>query len=83
MIWHNVCVSLLGLLQESNMVAESPSSVKVSTSGACEDLDMETEEEDDLRARGLNITIWHANINSVGTDNYFMSQYVTYNNLLD
>lgn len=50
-----MCVSLLGLLQGSNRMAESPSSLKVSTSGACEDLDMETEEEDDLRARGLNI----------------------------
>uniref|UniRef100_A0A7N6A707 Ubiquitin carboxyl-terminal hydrolase n=1 Tax=Anabas testudineus TaxID=64144 RepID=A0A7N6A707_ANATE len=31
----------------------SPTSLRVPLNGACEDLDMETEEEDDLRARGL------------------------------
>uniref|UniRef100_A0A8B9H9D6 Ubiquitin carboxyl-terminal hydrolase n=1 Tax=Astyanax mexicanus TaxID=7994 RepID=A0A8B9H9D6_ASTMX len=31
----------------------SPTSLRVPPAGACEDLDMETEEEDDLRTRGL------------------------------
>uniref|UniRef100_A0A672I6A4 Ubiquitin carboxyl-terminal hydrolase n=1 Tax=Salarias fasciatus TaxID=181472 RepID=A0A672I6A4_SALFA len=31
----------------------SPASLRVPPNGGCEDLDMETEEEDDLRARGL------------------------------
>uniref|UniRef100_A0A665XCR1 Ubiquitin carboxyl-terminal hydrolase n=1 Tax=Echeneis naucrates TaxID=173247 RepID=A0A665XCR1_ECHNA len=31
----------------------SPTSLRVPPNGVCEDLDMETEEEDDLRARGL------------------------------
>ncbi|XP_029687507.1 ubiquitin carboxyl-terminal hydrolase 33 isoform X2 [Takifugu rubripes] len=39
--------------QDDNRMARSPTSLKVSTSGACEDVDMETEEEDDLRAKGL------------------------------
>lgn len=46
-------------------MAGSPTCLKVSTSGACEDLDMETEEEEDVRARGLNITKWHDNIYSM------------------
>lgn len=45
---------LLGLPQDNRM-AGSSTSLKVSAS-ACEDLDMETEEEDDLRAKGLNVT---------------------------
>lgn len=53
---------LLGLRQDNTRVAGSPTCLKVSTSGACEDLDMETEEEEDMRARGLNITKWHDNI---------------------
>uniref|UniRef100_A0A8C4IV57 Ubiquitin carboxyl-terminal hydrolase n=1 Tax=Dicentrarchus labrax TaxID=13489 RepID=A0A8C4IV57_DICLA len=32
---------------------ESPTSLRVPPNGGCEDLDMETEEEDELRARGL------------------------------
>lgn len=46
----------LGLRQDNTRVAGSPTCLKVSTSGACEDLDMETEEEEDVRARGLNTT---------------------------
>ncbi|CAF91634.1 unnamed protein product, partial [Tetraodon nigroviridis] len=34
-------------------VAGSPTCLKMSTSGACEDLDMEMEEEEDLHSRGL------------------------------
>lgn len=30
----------------------SPTSLRVPPNGGCEDLDMETEEEDELRARG-------------------------------
>ncbi|XP_061879259.1 ubiquitin carboxyl-terminal hydrolase 33 isoform X2 [Entelurus aequoreus] len=39
--------------QTHNRAAVSPSSLRVSPNGVCEDLDMETEEEDDIRARGL------------------------------
>lgn len=49
-------------------MARSPSSLKVSTSGACEDVDMETEEEDDLRAKGLNDTKRQDDISIVRKD---------------
>lgn len=55
-IRHDLCIFLLGLHQDNNRGAGSPTCLKVFTSGACEDLDMETEEEEDMRARGLNIT---------------------------
>lgn len=64
-IKHNLYIFLLGLRQDNTRVAGSPTCLKVSTSGACEDLDMETEEEEDVRARGLNITKWHDNIYSM------------------
>uniref|UniRef100_A0A665XDC8 Ubiquitin carboxyl-terminal hydrolase n=1 Tax=Echeneis naucrates TaxID=173247 RepID=A0A665XDC8_ECHNA len=38
---------------ESSRTPGSPTSLRVPPNGVCEDLDMETEEEDDLRARGL------------------------------
>uniref|UniRef100_A0A4W6FWG1 Ubiquitin carboxyl-terminal hydrolase n=1 Tax=Lates calcarifer TaxID=8187 RepID=A0A4W6FWG1_LATCA len=38
---------------ESSRAPGSPTSLRVPPNGGCEDLDMETEEEDDLRARGL------------------------------
>lgn len=40
------------LLQESIRAPGSPTSLRVSPNGGCEDLDMETEEEDELRSRG-------------------------------
>uniref|UniRef100_A0A7N8YCI0 Ubiquitin carboxyl-terminal hydrolase n=1 Tax=Mastacembelus armatus TaxID=205130 RepID=A0A7N8YCI0_9TELE len=46
-----VCAVLL--LQDNSRAPGSPTSLRVPPNGACEDLDMETEEEDDLRARGL------------------------------
>ncbi|XP_041847241.1 ubiquitin carboxyl-terminal hydrolase 33 isoform X1 [Melanotaenia boesemani] len=39
--------------QDNNKAPGSPTSLRVPSNGACEDLDMEMEEEDDLRARGL------------------------------
>lgn len=56
-------------------MAGSPTSLKVSAS-ACEDLDMETEEEDDLRAKGLNVSKY-TNIMS----SHFVSVYTC--NLVD
>uniref|UniRef100_A0AAQ5X0N7 Ubiquitin carboxyl-terminal hydrolase n=1 Tax=Amphiprion ocellaris TaxID=80972 RepID=A0AAQ5X0N7_AMPOC len=41
------------LLQDNSRAPGSPTSLRVPSNGGCEDLDMETEEEDDLRARGL------------------------------
>lgn len=43
------------VLQDNNRAAGSPTSLRVPPNGGCEDLDMETEEDDDLRARGQNI----------------------------
>ncbi len=40
------------LLQDNSRAPGSPTSLTVPPNGGCEDLDMETEEEDDLRARG-------------------------------
>lgn len=40
------------LLQDSSRAPGSPTSLRVPPNGGCEDLDMETEEEDDLRSRG-------------------------------
>lgn len=40
------------VLQDNNRAPGSPTSLRVPPNGGCEDLDMETEEEDDLRARG-------------------------------
>ncbi|KAG7495213.1 ubiquitin carboxyl-terminal hydrolase 33 isoform X1 [Solea senegalensis] len=45
--------SLQSTGQENSRAPGSPTSLRVSPNGGCEDLDMETEEEDDLRARGL------------------------------
>lgn len=50
-------VCALMLLQEnssssSSRAPGSPTSLRVPPNGGCEDLDMETEEEDDVRARG-------------------------------
>uniref|UniRef100_A0A7N8XN99 Ubiquitin carboxyl-terminal hydrolase n=1 Tax=Mastacembelus armatus TaxID=205130 RepID=A0A7N8XN99_9TELE len=39
--------------KDNSRAPGSPTSLRVPPNGACEDLDMETEEEDDLRARGL------------------------------
>uniref|UniRef100_A0A7N6A285 Ubiquitin carboxyl-terminal hydrolase n=1 Tax=Anabas testudineus TaxID=64144 RepID=A0A7N6A285_ANATE len=39
--------------KDNSKAPGSPTSLRVPLNGACEDLDMETEEEDDLRARGL------------------------------
>uniref|UniRef100_A0A8C3B2B1 Ubiquitin carboxyl-terminal hydrolase n=1 Tax=Cyclopterus lumpus TaxID=8103 RepID=A0A8C3B2B1_CYCLU len=39
--------------QDNSRVPGSPTSLRVPPNGGCEDLDMETEEEDELRARGL------------------------------
>uniref|UniRef100_A0A4W6FUL9 Ubiquitin carboxyl-terminal hydrolase n=1 Tax=Lates calcarifer TaxID=8187 RepID=A0A4W6FUL9_LATCA len=49
----HVGVYVVLLLQESSRAPGSPTSLRVPPNGGCEDLDMETEEEDDLRARGL------------------------------
>ncbi|XP_012670814.1 ubiquitin carboxyl-terminal hydrolase 33 [Clupea harengus] len=38
---------------QGSRVPGSPTSLRVQSAGPCEDLDMETEEEDDIRARGL------------------------------
>lgn len=54
-------------------MARSPSSLKISTSGACEDVDMETEEEDDLRAKGLNDTKRQDDISVVSKVNCSLS----------
>lgn len=43
------------VLQDNNRAPGSPTSLRVPPNGGCEDLDMETEEDDDLRARGQNI----------------------------
>lgn len=40
------------LLQDNSRAPGSPTSLRVPPNGGCEDLDMETEEEDELRARG-------------------------------
>lgn len=42
------------LVLQDNMSPGSPTSLRVPPSGGCEDLDMETEDDDDLRARGQN-----------------------------
>lgn len=49
-----MCVSVCAVLvlQDNSRVLGSPTSLRVPPNGGCEDLDMETEEEDDLRARG-------------------------------
>ncbi|KAF3857955.1 hypothetical protein F7725_011156 [Dissostichus mawsoni] len=39
--------------QDKSRAPGSPTSLRVPPNGGCEDLDMETEEEDELRARGL------------------------------
>ncbi|XP_020485183.1 ubiquitin carboxyl-terminal hydrolase 33 isoform X1 [Labrus bergylta] len=39
--------------QDNSRAPGSPTSLRVPPNGGCEDLDMETEEEDELRARGL------------------------------
>uniref|UniRef100_A0A3Q0SR10 Ubiquitin carboxyl-terminal hydrolase 33 n=1 Tax=Amphilophus citrinellus TaxID=61819 RepID=A0A3Q0SR10_AMPCI len=39
--------------QDGSRTPGSPTSLRVPSNGGCEDIDMETEEEDDLRARGL------------------------------
>lgn len=54
-------------------MARSPTSLKVPTSGECEDVDMETEEEDDLRAKGLNDTKRQDGISIVCKDNCSLS----------
>lgn len=46
----SVCAVLL--LQDNSRAPGSPTSLRVPSNGGCEDVDMETEEEDDLRARG-------------------------------
>ncbi len=46
----SVCAVLL--LQDNSRAPGSPTSLRVPPNGGCEDVDMETEEEDDLRARG-------------------------------
>lgn len=50
--YDEVGVYVVLLLQESSRAPGSPTSLRVPPNGGCEDLDMETEEEDDLRARG-------------------------------
>lgn len=40
------------LPQDNSRAPGSPTSLRVPPSGGCEDLDMEMEEEDELRARG-------------------------------
>lgn len=47
-----VCVCAVLVLQDNSRVPGSPTSLRVPPNGGCEDLDMEIEEEDDLRARG-------------------------------
>jgi len=47
--FYDTCVLFL---QDNNRVPGSPTSLRVPPNGGCEDLDMETEEEDELRARG-------------------------------
>lgn len=39
-------------VQDNSRAPGSPTSLRVPLNGVCEDLDMETEEEDELRARG-------------------------------
>lgn len=43
---------LVFMSQDNSRAPGSPTSLRVPPSGGCEDLDMETEEEDELRARG-------------------------------
>lgn len=50
LIMGSVCSVLL--LQDNSRAPGSPTSLRVPPNGGCEDLDMETEEEDELRARG-------------------------------
>lgn len=45
--------SLQNAGQDNSRAPGSPTSLRVPPNGGCEDLDMETEEEDELRARGL------------------------------
>lgn len=54
----SVCALLS--LQDNSRAPGSPTSLRVPPNGGCEDLDMETEEEDDLRARGQFTTKWMA-----------------------
>uniref|UniRef100_A0A3Q3JY46 Ubiquitin carboxyl-terminal hydrolase n=1 Tax=Monopterus albus TaxID=43700 RepID=A0A3Q3JY46_MONAL len=49
----HLSVCAVPLFQDNSRAPGSPTSLRVPPNGACEDLDMETEEEDDLRARGL------------------------------
>lgn len=51
------------LLQDSNKAPGSPTSLRVPSNGGCEDIDMEMEEEDDIRARGeLCLTDYHISV---------------------
>lgn len=61
---HKLCFCFIepGLHQDNTGGAGSPTCLKMSTGGACEDLDMETEEEEDVRSRGMNITKGHVNM---------------------
>uniref|UniRef100_A0A8B9H9S1 Ubiquitin carboxyl-terminal hydrolase n=1 Tax=Astyanax mexicanus TaxID=7994 RepID=A0A8B9H9S1_ASTMX len=55
-VWCYACAKEVFLdrkLGPPNLLPSSPTSLRVPPAGACEDLDMETEEEDDLRTRGL------------------------------
>lgn len=48
----SLCLYVQLVLQENSRAPGSPTSLRVPPNGGCEDLDMETEEEDELRARG-------------------------------
>lgn len=51
------------LLQDGNKAPGSPTSLRVPSNGGCEDIDMEMEEEDDIRARGeLCLTDYHISV---------------------
>lgn len=45
-------VQSLPVVSQDPKAPGSPTSLRVSPAGACDDLDMETEEEDELRTRG-------------------------------
>lgn len=50
----NCKVQSLPVVSQDPKAPGSPTSLRVSPAGACDDLDMETEEEDELRTRGYS-----------------------------
>lgn len=63
-----MCCAVL-LLQDNSRGPGSPTSLRVPPNGGCEDLDMETEEEDDLRARGKFTQVKHSSCHKMNATN--------------